>query len=52
MVLDLKVCKEDNGRVGGQEDEDMPGTVQVGQSNTRPKITEYSRIKQRKFHVM
>ena len=42
MVLDLEVGEEDDGGVGGQEDEDMPGTVQVREPNTRPEITEYS----------
>ena len=42
VVLDLEVGEEDDGGVGGQEDEDMPGTVQVREPNTRPEITEYS----------
>jgi len=43
VVLDLKECEEDDGSVGGQEDENVPGAVQVRQSNTRPEITEHSR---------
>ncbi len=42
MVLDLEVGEENNGGVGGQEDEDVPGPVQVRQPNSRPEITEQS----------
>jgi hypothetical protein len=42
VVLDLEVGEQDDGGVGGQEDEDVPGAVQVGQPHTRPEITENS----------
>ncbi len=45
MVLDLEVGEENNGGVGGEEDEDVPGPVQVRQSNSRPEITEHSERK-------
>jgi hypothetical protein len=45
MVLDLKVGEENNGGVGGEEDEDVPGPVQVRQPNSRPEITEHSERK-------
>jgi len=36
VVLDLEVCKEDDGGVGGEEDEDVPRPVQVGETHARP----------------
>ncbi len=45
MVLDLEVGEENNGGVGGEEDKDVPGTVQVRQPNSRPEITEHSEAK-------
>jgi hypothetical protein len=45
MVLDLEVGEENNGGVGGEEDEDVPGPVQVRQPNSRPEITEHSERK-------
>ena len=36
VVLDFEVCKEDDGGVGGEEDEDVPGPVQVGETNACP----------------
>jgi hypothetical protein len=45
MVLDLEVGEENNGGVGGEEDEDVPGPVQVRQPDTRPEITEHSEAK-------
>ena len=36
VVLDLEVCKEDDGGVGGEEDEDVPDTVEVGEAHPGP----------------
>ena len=38
VVLDLEVGEEDDGGVGGEEDEDVPGAVQVGEAHTRPPV--------------
>ena len=38
VVLDLEVCKEDDGGVGGEEDEDVPSTVEVREPHTCPPI--------------
>ena len=40
MVHDIAVGKEDDGAVGGEEDEDVPDTVKVGEANTCPVGTE------------
>ena len=42
MVHDIAVGKEDDGAVGGEEDEDVPDTVKVGEANTCPVGTEES----------
>jgi len=44
VVNDVTVGKEDYGGVGGQEDQDVPDTMQVGEPQTRPVGTEESRI--------
>ena len=44
MIHHVTVCKEDDGAVGGEEDEDMPDTVKVGETNTGPVGTEESVI--------
>ena len=36
VVLDLEVCEEDDGGVGGEEDEDVPRPVQVGETHACP----------------
>ena len=36
VVLDLEVGEEDDGGVGGEEDEDVPRPVQVGETHARP----------------
>ena len=36
MVHDIAVGKEDDGAVGGEEDEDVPDTVEVGEANPGP----------------
>ena len=36
VVLDLEVGEEDDGGVGGEEDEDVPGAVEVGESYAGP----------------
>ena len=36
VVLDFEVCKEDDGGVGGEEDEDVPRPVQVGETHACP----------------
>ena len=38
VVLDLEVGEEDDGGVGGEEDEDVPGAVQVREAHTRPPV--------------
>ena len=38
VVLDLEVGEEDDGGVGGEEDEDVPGAVQVGEAHTGPPV--------------
>ena len=40
VVLDLEVCKEDDGGVGGEEDEDVPGPVEVGETHACPPVTK------------
>ena len=49
VVLDLEVCKEDDGGVGGEEDEDVPGPVEVGETHACPPVTKsvlnFSKIK-------
>ena len=40
MLLHVEVCEEDYGRIGGEEDEDVPGAVQVGEADGRPELTE------------
>ena len=45
VVLYIKICKEDDSRVGGQEDGDVPHTVQVGEPYTGPVGTEESKRK-------
>lgn len=42
VVLDLEVGEEDDGGVGGEEDEDVPGAVQVGEAHTGPPGTKDS----------
>jgi len=44
VVDDVTVGKEDYGGVGGQEDQDVPDTMQVGEPETRPVGTEESII--------
>ena len=41
VVLDLEVCKEDDGGVGGEEDEDVPGPVEVGETHACPPVTKF-----------
>ena len=41
VVLDLKEGEEDDGGVGGEEDEDVPGTMEVGEAHGRPPGTEH-----------
>ena len=36
VVLDLEVCEEDDGGIGGEEDEDVPRPVQVGETHACP----------------
>ena len=36
VVLDLEVGEEDDGGVGGEEDEDVPSPVQVGETHAGP----------------
>ena len=36
VVLDFKVCEENDGGVGGEEDEDVPGAVEVGEADAGP----------------
>lgn len=36
VVLDFEVCEEDDGGVGGEEDEDVPSTVEVREPHTCP----------------
>ena len=44
MIYNVAVGKQDDGAVGGEEDEDMPDTVKVGETNTGPVGTEESVI--------
>ena len=36
VVLDVEVCEEDDAGVGGEEDEDVPEAVEVGEPQPRP----------------
>ena len=40
VVLDLEVGEEDDGGVGGEEDEDVPGPVEVGETHACPPVTK------------
>ena len=40
VVLDFEVCEEDDGGVGGEEDEDVPSTVEVREPHTCPPIRQ------------
>ena len=42
VVLDIKISKDDNSWVRGQEDSDVPHTMQVGEPYTRPVGAEQS----------
>ena len=33
VIFDVEVGKQDDGRVGGQKDQDVPGPVKVGEPN-------------------
>ena len=41
VVLDLEEGEEDDCGVGGEEDEDVPGAVQVREAHRRPPGTEH-----------
>ena len=40
VVDDITVSEEDDGAVGGEEDEDVPDSVEVGEADTGPVGTE------------
>ena len=40
VINHVAVGKEDNGAVGGEEDEDVPDSVEVGEADTDPVGTE------------
>ena len=40
VIDDIAVCEEDDGAVGGEEDEDVPDSVEVGEAHTGPVGTE------------
>jgi len=41
VVLDLEEGEEDDSGVGGEEDEDVPGAVEVGEAHRGPPGTEH-----------
>ena len=54
VVLDIKICKDDNSWVGGQEDSDVPHTMQVGEPYTGPvgaEKSEYLNKRQNIFYL-
>ena len=40
MIYNVAVGKQDDGAVGGEEDEDMPDSVEIGEANACPIGTE------------
>ena len=42
VVLDVEVGEEDDCGVGGQEDEDVPGTVEVREPHRHPHVAKHS----------
>ena len=44
VVLHFKICEEHNSRVRCQEDENMPGTMKIGEAHTGPPGAEHTVI--------